>query len=68
MLRENQYGFCEGKTCLTNLLELFEKVNRHVGVGEPVDIVYLDFQKAFDTAPAEKTPQSRDKRAGRLMD
>ena len=48
MLRENQHGFCKGKLCLTNLLEFFEKVNRHVDAGELVDIVYLDFQKAFD--------------------
>lgn len=28
---------------LMNLLESFEKVNRHMAMGEPVDIMYLDF-------------------------
>ena len=39
LLRGNQHGFSKGKSCLTNLLEFFEKVNRHVDVGEPVDIL-----------------------------
>ena len=48
LLRENQHGFYKDKSRLTSLLEFFEKVLRHVNVGTPVDIVYLDFQKAFD--------------------
>ena len=31
-----------------NLLEFFEDVTSRVDQGEPVDVVYLDFQKAFD--------------------
>ena len=54
LMMESQHGFCKGRSCLTNLLEFFEKVNRHVDVGEPVDIVYLDFQKAFDTVPHQR--------------
>ena len=43
------YGrFVKGKSCLTNLLEFYEDVTRAVGRGEPVDVVFLDFQKAFD--------------------
>ena len=30
------------------LLEFFEHVTSRVDKGEPVDVVYLDFQKAFD--------------------
>ena len=48
LLRENQHGFCKGKFYLTKLLEFFEKANRHVDAAKPVDIVYLDFQTAFD--------------------
>ncbi|CAM5155363.1 unnamed protein product [Eretmochelys imbricata] len=40
--------FCKGKSCLTNLLEFFETVNKYMDKGDPVDIVNLDFQKAFD--------------------
>ena len=41
-------------SCLANLLEFFEKVNRHVDMGEPVDIVCVDFQKAFDVVPHQR--------------
>ncbi|CAM5145241.1 unnamed protein product [Eretmochelys imbricata] len=45
LLRKSQHGFCKARSCLTNLLE---GVNKHVDKGDPVDIVYLNFQKAFD--------------------
>ncbi|CAM5175590.1 unnamed protein product [Natator depressus] len=45
LLPKSQHGFCKGRSCLTNLLEVFEGVNKHVDKGDPVDI---DFQKAFD--------------------
>ncbi|CAM5112909.1 unnamed protein product [Natator depressus] len=48
LLGNSQHGFCKEKSCLTNLREFIEGVNKHVGKGDPVDIVYLDFQKAFD--------------------
>ncbi|CAM4652894.1 unnamed protein product [Caretta caretta] len=54
LLHKSQHGFCKGKSCLTNLLELFEWVNKHVDKGDPVDIVYLDFQKAFDKVPHQR--------------
>eukprot|EP00061_Rhincodon_typus_P015186 g42721.t1 len=33
---------------MANLLEIFEDVSSGIDKGEPVDVVYLDFQKAFD--------------------
>ena len=36
---------------MTNLLEAFEDWTRMVDEGMGVDIIYLDFQKAFDTVP-----------------
>ncbi|CAM5136677.1 unnamed protein product [Natator depressus] len=51
---QSQHGFCKGKSCLTNLLEFLEGVNKHVDQGDPVDIVYLDFQKAFDKVPHQR--------------
>ncbi|CAM4408569.1 unnamed protein product, partial [Caretta caretta] len=53
-LCKSQHGFCNGRSCLTNLLEFFEGVNKHVDKGDPVDIVYLDFQKAFDKVPHQR--------------
>ncbi|CAM5148917.1 unnamed protein product [Eretmochelys imbricata] len=54
LLHKRQHGFCKGRSCLTNLLEFFEGVDKHVDKGDPVDIVYLDFQKAFDKVPHQR--------------
>ena len=39
------------KSCLTNLLEYLETLTELVDQGCPVDVVYLDFAKAFDKVP-----------------
>ena len=43
-----QHGFMKERSSLTNLVEFFENITCAVDNGEPVDVVYLDFQKAFD--------------------
>ena len=32
----------------------FEEINKWVDEGSPVDIIYLDFQKAFDKVPHQR--------------
>ncbi|CAM4524930.1 unnamed protein product [Lepidochelys kempii] len=54
LLGKSQHGFCKGRLCLTNLLEFFERVNKHVDKGDPGDTVSLDFQKAFDKVPHQR--------------
>ncbi|CAM4398386.1 unnamed protein product [Caretta caretta] len=54
LMRKSQHGFCKGRSCLTNLLEFFEGVNKHADKGDPVEIVYLDFQKAVDKVPYQR--------------
>jgi ribonuclease P/MRP protein subunit RPP40 len=54
LINASQHGFVKGKSCLTNLLEFFEKVTDWVDNGEPVDVIYLDFQKAFDKVPHKR--------------
>uniref|UniRef100_A0A8C3IBY2 Reverse transcriptase domain-containing protein n=1 Tax=Chrysemys picta bellii TaxID=8478 RepID=A0A8C3IBY2_CHRPI len=54
LLGKSQHGFCKGKSCLTNLLEFFEGINKYVDKWDPVDIVYLDFQKALDKVPHQR--------------
>ncbi|KAK4818170.1 hypothetical protein QYF61_007612 [Mycteria americana] len=47
--RPTQHGFMKGRACLTNLISFYDKVMRLVDEGKSVDVVYLDFSKAFDT-------------------
>ncbi|RMC06925.1 hypothetical protein DUI87_16376 [Hirundo rustica rustica] len=48
-LRPSQHGFRRGRSCLTNLISFHDQVTRLVDAGRAVDVVYLDFSKAFDT-------------------
>ncbi|TRZ15396.1 hypothetical protein HGM15179_011710 [Zosterops borbonicus] len=48
-LRPSQHRFRRGRSCLTNLISLYDQVTCLVEAGRAVDVVYLDFSKAFDT-------------------
>ncbi|KAK4810005.1 LOW QUALITY PROTEIN: hypothetical protein QYF61_004912 [Mycteria americana] len=48
-IRPHQHGFMKGRSGLTNLISFYDKVTRLVDEGKAVDVVYLDFSKAFDT-------------------
>ena len=50
-IRASQHGFRKGRSCLTNLISFYDHVTRLLDAGQAVDIVYLDFGKAFDTVP-----------------
>ena len=49
-----QHGFLPGRSTLTNLLEYLETLTRLVDEGHAVDVLYLDFRKAFDVVPKER--------------
>ncbi|KAK4829490.1 hypothetical protein QYF61_004980 [Mycteria americana] len=49
VIKHSQHGFRKGRSCLTNLISFYDKVTPLVGEGKAVDVVYLDFSKAFDT-------------------
>ena len=51
LLNDTQHGFMRGRSCLTNLLTYMEGVTRMLDEGKNVDIIYLDFAKAFDKVP-----------------
>ena len=51
LINGSQHGFTKGRSCLTNLLEFFEKVTDAIDKGKPFDCIYLDFAKAFDKVP-----------------
>jgi hypothetical protein len=43
-----------GRSCTSNLLAFLEKVTTALDNSDPVDVIYLDFAKAFDTVPHER--------------
>ena len=53
-LAHEQHGFTHGRSCLTNLLESLEEWTRSLDDGFGLDIVFLDYQKAFDTVPHKR--------------
>jgi len=48
-IRPSQHGLMKGRSCLTNLISFCDQVTCLVDEGKAVDVVYLDFSKAFDT-------------------
>ncbi|RMC08855.1 hypothetical protein DUI87_13849 [Hirundo rustica rustica] len=48
-IRPSQNGFRRGRSCFTNLISCYDQVTHLVAAGRAVDVVYLDFSKAFDT-------------------
>lgn len=51
IIRDSQHGFTKGRSCLSNLLDFLEEVVEGLEEESPVDIIYLDFAKAFDKVP-----------------
>ena len=54
LIRDTQHGFRRRRSCLTNLLEFYNKLFHLHDKAKSLDIIYLDFQKAFDKVPHEK--------------
>src|SRR5437899_3274408 len=50
-VKNTQHGFMKGRSCLTNLLVNQHSIMKILVERGAVDIVYLDFQKAFDKVP-----------------
>ena len=46
-----QHGFVKGRSCVTNLLETFEQWTQILDDGGSIDVIYMDFMKAFDKVP-----------------
>ncbi len=51
LINDSQFGFRNKRSCLTNLLDFFNYGYNVYDDCRSVDMVYLDFQKAFDKVP-----------------
>ena len=47
-LHELQHGFMKQRSCTTQLLKVYHSIGKILDSGGQVDILYLDFSKAFD--------------------
>ena len=54
LLNSSQHGFLKARSCITNMLFFLEEITKWIDEGSPVDIIYLDFQKAFDNGPHKR--------------
>ena len=54
LINTSHHGFLKARSCLTNLLCFLEEITKWVDDWSPVDVVYLDFQKAFDKVPHQR--------------
>jgi len=52
-----QHGFVKGWSTHTNLLETLEAWTRIIEEGLELDVIYLDYRKAFDTVPHRRLLQ-----------
>ena len=49
----SEHGFMKNRSCVTNLLQFLETVTYSIDKDYPVDVINLDFQKAFDSATSQ---------------
>ena len=54
LLNDSQHGFRNKRSCLTNLLDFFYDIFKMYDESKAVDVIYLDFQKAFDKVPHKR--------------
>ena len=54
LINSSQHGFMSKRTCCTNLLEFLETITDYVDRGYNLDLIYLDFSKAFDKVPHQR--------------
>ena len=58
VIGSSKHGFMKAKSCSTNLISFYNEMTRSLNEGRAVDVVYLDFNKAF-SAVSCNTPTDK---------
>lgn len=53
-LSPHQHGFRKGRSCMTQMMEVVETWTDMLEQNIPIDCVYFDFKKAFDSVPHKR--------------
>ena len=54
LIVNQQHGFVKKKACITNFLKSLELTTKAISQKESMDVLYLDFAKAFDKVPHQR--------------
>lgn len=54
LVSTEQHGFRSGKSCTTQLLEAIDDWTEAIDQNKQVDVIYLDYKKAFDKVPHKR--------------
>ena len=54
LISRQQHGFTKGRSCVTQLLDVMDAWNEILDGGGSIDIIYMDFMKAFDSVPHQR--------------
>ena len=54
ILIDQQFGFISGHSCETQLISVVEDIHFAMDHSHQVDVIFIDFQKAFDKVPHQR--------------
>ena len=54
LISRQQHGFTKGRSCVTQLLDVTDAWTEILDEGGSIDIIYMDFMKAFDSVPHQR--------------
>jgi hypothetical protein len=54
LIKVTQHGLMPNQTCATNLISFLESITEAKDNAKSVDLIYLDFSKAFDKVPHKR--------------
>ena len=54
LFSSRQFGFISGRSTTLQLLHVLEEWTKALDEGEEIDVIYTEFQKAFDSVPYQR--------------